>query len=211
MTPICAPGRYLDPSLKQILDATDTSRTALFLDRDGIINEDNGYVHTAKATVWVPGIFDLCRVAVASGCLLVVVTNQAGIARGYYTEQQLLDYTAWVHSEFAARDVPLAATYYCPHHPVAGSGALTTLCGCRKPAPGMLLTAARELPLDITSSMLIGDKISDALAGLAAGVRTNILIGKDEASDAVHLRRVQSVFDAIGVVRQHRNAYTGRR
>lgn len=148
---------------------------ALFLDRDGVINVNHGYVHTPEQTDWVPGIFDLARAARAVGYVLVVVTNQAGIARGYYSPAQFEEYTRWVHGCFAAEGAPLLATYYCPHHPEAGLGALKVECGCRKPRPGMLLRAIREWNLDASSSILIGDQPSDIDAAAEAGIGSSVL------------------------------------
>lgn len=147
-----------------------TSRKALFLDRDGVINIDHGYVHLPEQTEWVPGIFDLCKLAVDQDYLLVVITNQAGIARGFYDEQAFDSYSAWMRQQFLERGVPIAAIYHCPHHPEHGIGALRTECDCRKPKPGMILRAQRELDLDLRASALIGDMPSDLEAGRAAGV-----------------------------------------
>ena len=146
---------------------------ALFMDRDGVINLDHGYVHTREQTEWVPGIFDLARAARAAGYVLVVVTNQAGIARGLYDVEQFRAYTRWVHASFEAEGAPLLATYYCPHHPEAGLGDLKVACNCRKPKPGMLLTAAEEYGIDLAASMLVGDTATDIGAGEAAGVGLN--------------------------------------
>ncbi len=151
------------------------SNRALFLDRDGVVNVNHGYVHRPEETDWVPGIFELARAARAAGRVIVVVTNQAGIARGLYTPGQFLDYTRWIHETFASRGAPLLATYYCPHHPVAGLGPWKVQCGCRKPAPGMLLAAARRFTLDLGQSLLVGDQPSDLAAADAAGVGRSLL------------------------------------
>ncbi len=148
---------------------------ALFLDRDGIVNIDHGYVHTAEATDWVPGIFSLCAAARDAGYLLVVVTNQAGIGRGYYDEAAFRDYSEWMHAQFLARGVPLTAIYFCPCHPDAGLGRYLRHCECRKPAPGMLLQAAAEIGIDPGSSILVGDSASDIQAAQAAGLRLAVL------------------------------------
>ena len=103
------------------------------------------------------------------------MTRGAGIARGYYSHAQFEAYTRWVHARFAAEGAPLAATYYCPHHPEAGIGALGVECGCRKPKPGLLLRAARDLDIDLAASMLLGDSPSDIEAADAAGVPLAIL------------------------------------
>lgn len=162
--------RYLDPLADTLLQEQPAPRRALFLDRDGVINVDHGYVNTPAQTTWIPGIFELCRDAHAAGYVPIVVTNQAGIARGHYTEAQFLAFTAWIHDEFRRRHAPLLATYYCPHHPTAGDAEWTRDCDCRKPRPGMLLHARQELDLDMTRSVLVGDKESDLAAADAAGV-----------------------------------------
>lgn len=161
---------YIDPASEAILAAAATPRRALFLDRDGVINVDHGYVHRPEQTDWLPGIFEICRAARDDGRLLVVVTNQAGIGRGYYSEQQFLEYTAWMHRAFAEQGAPLLATYYCPHHPEAGTGEYLTACQCRKPAPGMLQAAIRDWSIDPSLSLMMGDKDSDMQAAQTAGV-----------------------------------------
>lgn len=168
--------RFVDPASNAILARVLGPRKALFLDRDGVINVDHGYVHEPDSTEWVPGIFEAVAGAVAEGYLPVVVTNQAGIARGYYSEEQFRAYTAWMHAEFAARGTPLLATYFCPHHPQAGIGSYARACECRKPRPGMLLQAIADWTLLPAASTLIGDKPSDIAAARAAGVPSSRLI-----------------------------------
>jgi D-glycero-D-manno-heptose 1,7-bisphosphate phosphatase len=166
--PVCDPV-VTDASATTVrMDAAP--RRALFLDRDGVININHGYVHTPERTEWVAGIFDLARAARAGGYALVVVTNQAGIARGFYSPAQFEDYTRWMHGRFADEGAPILATYYCPHHPDAGIGELKVRCGCRKPAPGMLLRAIADYRLDPDGSMLVGDSGSDIQAADAAGI-----------------------------------------
>lgn len=154
-----------------------TDRRALFLDKDGVINIDHGYVCTPERTDFIDGIFDLCRVTTQHGFLNVVVTNQAGIARGYYTEQEFLEYMDWVRGEFRKREAQLDAVYYCPHHPVYGQGDYLRDCECRKPKPGMILAAQREWNIDLPRSLLIGDSPGDLEAGEVAGVG-NCLIAR---------------------------------
>lgn len=157
-------------------------RRALFLDRDGVINVNLGYVHTPDRTQWVDGIFALCAQAQARGYALLIATNQAGIARGYYDVAAFEVYTRWMHAQFAERGIQIAATLFCPHHPSAGQGAFTGPCGCRKPAPGMFLTAAQRYAIDLSSSGLVGDKISDMQAGHAAGLSHLHLLGGEVGS-----------------------------
>ena len=148
---------------------------ALFLDRDGVINVERSYVHYREAFQFQEGIFDLCREAQNLGYLLVVVTNQAGIARGFYTESEFLELTEWMVREFARRGITIAHVYYCPYHPIHGIGRYKYDSPDRKPKPGMLLRAQMDFNLDLTSSVLIGDTISDISAAKAAGVGTTIL------------------------------------
>lgn len=152
-------------------------RAALFLDRDGVINIDHGYVCSPEQTGFVDGIFELVAAANRRGLAVVVITNQAGIARGYYTEQDFHRYMAWVREQFRLCNARLDAVYYCPHHPTAGVGKYLRVCECRKPAPGMLLAAQRELGLDLGASLLIGDAPTDIEAGQAAGVGRCLLLG----------------------------------
>lgn len=168
--------RVLDVGAAQRLATIEAPRRALFLDRDGVMNVDHGYVCSAEQTQWIPGIFELVAGANAKGFVCVVVTNQAGIGRGLYDEAQFIAHTRWLHAQFVDRGAPLLATFYCPHHPVAGVGEYLTTCACRKPEPGMLVAAAALFQVDLATSALIGDKPSDILAGERAGVGRNVLL-----------------------------------
>ena len=170
---------HLDPAADVLLAATTAPRQALFLDRDGVININHGYVHTAANTDWVPGIFEVVADAHARGYLPIVVTNQAGIGRGLYDEAGFLAYTAWMHAQFAMRGTPLLATYWCPHHPDAGIGDYGVECDCRKPRPGMLLQAIERFDIDPSRSLMIGDKQGDLDAADAAGVPARLLREQD--------------------------------
>lgn len=151
-----------------------STRAALFLDRDGVINVDRAYVHRVDEFAWIPGVFDTVRVAGELGLAVIVVTNQAGIARGYYSEPDFRALTGWMESEFAAAGAPLTAVYYCPYHP-DGLPPYNTTSPMRKPEPGMLLQAASDHALDLRRSLLIGDQESDIDAGRAAGLMRTAL------------------------------------
>lgn len=170
---------YLDPVADALLAAASAPRKALFLDRDGVININHGYVHTPADTDWVPGIFELAADAHARGYLPIVVTNQAGIGRGLYDEAMFLDYTAWMHAQFAARGTPLLATFWCPHHPDEGLGDYRVDCDCRKPRPGMLRGGITRFGIDPARSLMIGDKQGDLDAAAAAGVPARLLREQD--------------------------------
>jgi D-glycero-D-manno-heptose 1,7-bisphosphate phosphatase len=154
-------------------------RRALFLDRDGIINVDHGYVHRREDVVFVDGIFVLCRIAVARGLLPVVVTNQSGIGRGRYSEADFHRLMDWMRAEFIRQGAPLHAVEFCPDHPEHGLGAYRRDSARRKPGPGMMLDAAAAHGLDLAASIMLGDKASDAEAALRAGVGTRVLVTTD--------------------------------
>jgi D-glycero-D-manno-heptose 1,7-bisphosphate phosphatase len=170
---------YLDPGAEGVLARASSPRKALFLDRDGVININHGYVHSPANTDWVPGIFELVAAARARGFLPIVITNQAGIGRGLYDEATFLDYTAWMHAQFASRGTPLLATYWCPHHPDAGFGDYRVDCECRKPKAGMLLQAIERFDIDPSRSLMIGDKHGDLDAAAAASIPARLLREQD--------------------------------
>ncbi len=156
---------------------------AVLLDRDGVINVDRGYVHHPKKFEFIDGIFEVARAAHSSGYKLIVITNQSGIGRGYYSEQQFHQLTAWMCNEFLHAGAPIEKVYFSPFHPTAGLGAYRKDDISRKPRPGMIYQAQREINLDLGSSILIGDKVSDIEAGFAAGVGLNILFSQKQPSE----------------------------
>ena len=153
---------------------------ALFLDRDGVINHEVGYLHLPEDVVFVDGIFSLCRTAQSLGYKLVVVTNQSGIARGLYTEAQFHVVMDHIRAGLAAESVTLDAVYFCPFHPVHGVGEYQREHEDRKPSPGMLHRAVRDLGVDLSQSILIGDRCSDIAAANTAGLRQAFLIAGTE-------------------------------
>lgn len=172
------------------------TRRALFLDRDGVINVDHGYVGRREDFDFVEGIFDLVAAAKQQGYLVVVVTNQAGIGRGYYAESDFHALMDWVGAEFAKRGGAIDAVYFCPDHP---DGALSEYAPgkpFRKPGPGMILKAIDDLGIAAEASVLVGDSRSDIAAGAAAGVGVNILYCRERPDDGVtavtSLREVES-------------------
>jgi len=151
-------------------------RRALFLDRDGVLNIDHGYISRPEQFEVIDGVFDALRRAQGLGYLLVVVTNQSGIARGYFTA---LDYRALedhMRVVFAAEGITFAGIYHCPHLPEGNVPALSVACDCRKPEPGMILAAAREHDIDLEASVMVGDKHSDIAAARAAGIGRAYLV-----------------------------------
>jgi len=169
-------------------------RSALFLDRDGVINVDYGYVHRPEDFEFIPGIFDLVRAANEKGYRVVVVTNQAGIGRGYYSEEQFHKLTDWMCERFVDQGCRLDKVYFCPFHPEHGVGKYKRDSECRKPNPGMFLLAATEMNLNLSRSILVGDKVSDIDAAASAGVQKRYLFGTHEkylfATSVVELSEV---------------------
>lgn len=159
-----------------------TRQPALFLDRDGVINHDGaGYTHRIEDFAFRDGIFDLCGTAQARGMALVVVTNQAGIGRGYYTEADFQALTEWMLARFAERGIRFQGVEYCPDHPEHGTGPYRRESPRRKPGPGMILDACAAHRLDPARSVMVGDRASDMQAARAAGVATRILLAATQA------------------------------
>lgn len=158
-------------------------KRAVFLDRDGVINVNNGYVHDVESFKFIDGIFEVARVAHHSGYRLIVATNQSGIGRGYYSEQQFNQLTEWMCNEFLNEGAPIQKVYFSPFHPTAGIGAYRKDDVSRKPRPGMIHQAQREMNLDLRSSILIGDNAVDIHAGISAGVGLNILFAQKQPSE----------------------------
>jgi D-glycero-D-manno-heptose 1,7-bisphosphate phosphatase len=175
----------------------DAVARALFLDRDGVINREIGYLHRPEDVIWVEGIFELCRTAAALGYRLVVVTNQSGIARGYYSQAEFDALMEWMGERFAAEGAPLDAVYCCPYHPEHGVGEYRREHEDRKPGPGMLLRAARDLGLDLAASVLIGDRCSDIAAARAAGLAEAFLIEGTEAESCAQPHRTVRSLDEL--------------
>lgn len=153
-------------------NSTQKARAAVFLDRDGALIEESHYLSSVEQVRLLPGVVDGLRLLERAGFALVVVTNQAGVARGYFPESQVGVIHRHLEDEFARRGVAISGWKYCPHHPTEGDGPYKMVCACRKPAPGMLLEAARELTIDLGRSFMVGDKRSDLEAGAQAGCRT---------------------------------------
>lgn len=156
-----------------------TLRHAAFLDRDGVINVDRGYVYRSEDFEFVGGVFEGAAALQELGFALVVVTNQSGIGRGLFSEDDFLALNRWMLREFEQRSVRIDGVFYCPHHPRDAVGRYRRDCDCRKPAPGMLLRAARDLGLDLTRSAMFGDRASDLQAAAATGVPLRYLLGTD--------------------------------
>jgi len=161
-------------------------RPAVFLDRDGVILEESGHPGDPDRAVMVPGAAEAVRRLHEAGLLVIVVTNQSGVARGEYPESAVDAVHRRIDELLAAEGARVDAFYYCPHHPTEGKAPYRVACDCRKPRPGMLLRAADDWGIDLSASFLIGDKLSDLEAGASVGCRT-ILVetghGKGQAQE----------------------------
>lgn len=154
-------------------------RKAAFLDRDGVINIDHAYVSRPEDFDLIGGVLEAARKLYDAGFSLIVVTNQSGIGRGYYTVEDFEALNIHMCRLFEEAGAPIEGIYFCPHHPEKAIGPYRVACTCRKPQPGMILRAAQELCVDLTQSILFGDKESDMQAAKAAGVPRRILLGTD--------------------------------
>jgi D-glycero-D-manno-heptose 1,7-bisphosphate phosphatase len=175
------PANLADP-VRRILSRYPSglaSRAAVFLDRDGVLNRDLNYVHAPDRFEPMPGAAEAIAWLNAQGRKVVFVTNQGGIGRGYYSEDQLAGFTRWIEDWLLERGARIEATFYCPHHPTEGRGTYLLTCGCRKPEPGMIRAAMAEFDLDPAQCLLIGDQKTDVGAAEAAGIPGHLFDGSN--------------------------------
>ncbi|WP_443640373.1 D-glycero-beta-D-manno-heptose 1,7-bisphosphate 7-phosphatase [Candidatus Njordibacter sp. Uisw_039] len=184
---------------------TPTGVRALFLDRDGVINIDHGYVHQIDNFEFVDGIFDVVQSACANNFKIVVVTNQAGIGRGLYSERQFHQLTSWMCRKFTKAGAPIDKVYFSPFHPTEGLGEYKKDDFSRKPNPGMILQAEKELCLDLDKSILIGDRSSDIQAGIAAGLGLNIFFAQGSLAEVIpqQCHVITSLLGALPFINSH--------
>ncbi|MCK8084932.1 D-glycero-beta-D-manno-heptose 1,7-bisphosphate 7-phosphatase [Vibrio sp. 1CM8B] len=161
---------------RELIENKILSKPAVFLDRDGVINVDHGYVHDEHDFEYIDGVFEAAKAFKDMGYLLVLVTNQSGIARGMFSEDRFLSLTQWMDWNFVDNGVELDGIYYCPHHAEHGIGDYKQDCECRKPKPGMFISARDFLKIDMANSVMIGDKAEDMMAAEAAGVGIKVLV-----------------------------------
>ena len=165
---------------------------AIFLDRDGVINIDKSYVYKIDEFEFSDGIFEVLKYFQSLGYILLVVTNQSGIGRGYYTQKDFLKLTSYMCNEFEKRDIKISKVYHSPSLPEKN-------LPCRKPNPGMLLEGEKDFNIDMKSSWMIGDKKSDIEAGLNAGISNTIYIGDGELEVAKFC--VNSILDTMSIIK----------
>jgi D-glycero-D-manno-heptose 1,7-bisphosphate phosphatase len=164
-------------------------KPALFLDRDGVVNREIGYLYKPEQVQFTKGIFELCRYAQAHDYKLIIITNQAGIARQLYSENDFHVLMRWITGEFLNAHVHLDGYYFCPHHPEHGVGIYRKECENRKPQPGMILQASKDHGIKLSQSALVGDRCSDIQAGAAAGITNLVLLRGTEPAECVGVPR----------------------
>lgn len=166
-------------------------KPAIFLDRDGTINMDYNYVHTIDKFHFIDGVIEAMQELKKMGFMLVITTNQSGIARNIFTEEQFHTLTEWMDWSLQDRGVDLDGVYYCPHDPLIDN------CECRKPSPGMIQTAAKELKIDIANSYMVGDRVSDLLSGKKAGVKKTVLVKTGDTITEDALEQADLIIDSL--------------
>lgn len=144
---------------------------AVFFDRDGTLNEEVHYLHKIEDFKWIEGAIDAIKYCNDNGYLAIVITNQSGVARGFYPESDIMKLYNWMNTDLAKYGAHLDGIYYCPHHPTGKVKEYTMECDCRKPKPGMLFKAQKDHNIDLKSSYLIGDGARDVECAEAAGVK----------------------------------------
>ena len=154
-------------------------KKALFLDRDGIINIDHGYVSTIEDFKFVDGIFDFIKLFTEAGYYVFIVTNQSGIGRGYYSQKDFDTLTSWMLNEFKKQDIHIEKVHYCPHSP-------EEKCHCRKPETGMIEEALKTHDIDLSHSWMVGDKQSDIDLALNAGIKNSIYIASEKNNSSTY-------------------------
>lgn len=170
---------------------------ALFLDRDGVVNKEKNYLYKIADFEFIDGVFETCRYFQEKGYLIIIVTNQAGIARKIYSEKDFGVLTDWMLHQFLIEGIKINAIYHCPHHPN-----FTGPCECRKPKPGMLLRAQKEFCIDMDNSILVGDKLSDIKAGINAGIKNNYIIATGHSHDAQNIpkKMINNLYELVGLL-----------
>ncbi len=172
-------------------------KKALFLDRDGVVNKEKHYLYKIEEFEFIHGVFETCSFFQNKGFQIVIITNQAGIAKGLYTEKEFNTLTQWMISEFDKQEVIISKVYHCPHHPDFNAP-----CQCRKPETGMLLKAEVELNLNLSESILIGDKETDIKAGINAGIRQNFLVRSGHSIDET-ASQANQIINSISDLPEH--------
>lgn len=165
----------------------------IYLDRDGVINEDFGYVSQISNFKFVDGVFEACKSFIDLGYEIIVVTNQSGIARGYYSLEDFKTLTNFMLDEFRKQGINILKVYFCPHSPEVN-------CECRKPKNGMILQSLNDFSIDLKNSWLIGDKISDIECAKNGNIANKILIDEEKVSNSEFFV-AKNLFDSLKYIK----------
>ena len=166
----------------------------IFLDRDGVINKETGYLHKIEDFEFINGVFEACQHYEQLGYKIVIVTNQSGISRGYYSEDDFRNITDWMITQFNKNNIQILDTFHCPHLPDSG-------CNCRKPKPGMLLEAKKKYNINMLESWMIGDKETDITAAISSGIINTILVKSGHKINEAD-SRAKFIIDSINLSSQ---------
>ena len=172
-------------------------RKALFLDRDGVINKDFGYVHRYRDIEYIPNIFKLCRVFQNKGFKIIIITNQSGIGRGFFSEADLIELMSLIRADFKKNGIHILDYYFCPHILGAKEKKFDINCNCRKPKPGMIFRALKRYSIEPGKSFLIGDNMSDVTAGIKAKLKKVYLLGKNNLRSSGNIRNITALKELI--------------
>ncbi len=165
----------------------------IFLDRDGVINKEVGYLHKIEDFEFINGVFDACLHFQNLGYQIIIVTNQSGIERGYYSQDDFKTVTEWMLKQFKDQEIDILDVFFCPHGPESN-------CDCRKPKPGMFIQANDKHSIDMDNSWMIGDKEADITAANTAGIQNTILVKSGHVIDEVN-SKAEFILDSIEQVK----------
>ena len=168
----------------------------VFLDRDGVINQDTNYPYIKEDIIFIDGVFESLKIIAKRGYEFIIITNQSGIGRGYFSYDQFFSLNSWMLNEFKLRDINILDVFFCPHSP-------EERCACRKPNPGLFQQATEKYPIDLKKSWMIGDKRSDIIAANRAGIKQTILVTlkqKDQLKGLHYAHMVSSVKEITGCI-----------
>ena len=166
----------------------------IFLDRDGVINKETGYLHKIEDFKFINGVFEACQHYEQLGYKIIIVTNQSGISRGHYSEDDFRNITDWMITQFNKNNIQILDTFHCPHLPDSG-------CNCRKPKPGMLLEAKKKYNINMLESWMIGDKETDITAAISSGIINTILVKSGHKINEAD-SRAKFIIDSINLSSQ---------
>lgn len=168
----------------------------IFLDRDGVINIEKNYLHKIDDFEFISGVFDACNYFEKLGYRIIIVTNQSGISRGFYSAKDFEILTKWMLKQFKSRQIDILDVFHCPHSP-------NDNCKCRKPMPGMLLEAQKKYEIDMRNSWLIGDKEEDIIAANNSGINNTIIVRSGHKVDELNSKAkyiLKSIYESINVI-----------